>query len=79
MKVSVCVLGGREGQTSISCVLSILMPRPHPRGEEKGSGYDTTSRPTLEGRNQHIIVSAYICHIWYIFNATWTALWSLLL
>jgi len=30
-----------------------LVPRPHPRGEEKGSGYNTTSRPTLEaGRNQ---------------------------
>ena len=59
---------------SVCCVLSSLVPR-----EEKGSSYDMTSRPTLEGRNQHTIVSAYICHIWYIFNAMWTALWSLLL
>ena len=34
------------------------MPRPHLRGEEKESGYNTTSRPTLEGRNQHTIVYA---------------------
>ena len=37
-----------------------LMPRPNPRGEEKGSGYNTTSRPTLEGRNQHTIVSDHV-------------------
>ena len=37
-----------------------LVPRPHPRGEEKGSGYNTTPRPTLEGRNQHAIVSAHV-------------------
>ena len=36
------------------------MPRPHPRGEEKGSGYNTTSCPTLEGRNQHTIVSDHM-------------------
>ena len=37
-----------------------LMPRPHPRGEEKGSGYNTTSRQTLEGRNQHTIVNDHV-------------------
>ena len=37
-----------------------LVPRPHPHGEEKGSGYKTTSRPTLEGRNQHTIVSDHV-------------------
>ena len=31
---------------------SSLVPRPHPRGEEKGSGYSTTFRLILEGRNQ---------------------------
>ena len=37
-----------------------LVPRPHPRREEKGSGYNTTSRPTLEGRNQNTIVSDHV-------------------
>ena len=32
--------------------ISSLVPRPHLHKEEKGSGYNTTSRPTLEGRNQ---------------------------
>ena len=43
---------------SLLCILSSLsfVPRPHPRGEEKVSGYNTTSRPTLEGRSQHTIV-----------------------
>ena len=36
------------------------MPRPHPRGEEKGSGYSTTSCQTLEGRNQHTIVNDHM-------------------
>ena len=29
-----------------------LVPRPHPHREEKRCGYNTTSRPTLEGHNQ---------------------------
>ena len=29
-----------------------LVPRAHPHGEEKESGYNTTSRPTLDGHNQ---------------------------
>ena len=37
-----------------------LMPRPHPCGEEKGSGYNTTSHQTLEGRNQHAIVNDHV-------------------
>ena len=37
-----------------------LVPRPHPRGEKKGSGYNTTSRPGLGGHNQHIIVSDHV-------------------
>ena len=46
----------------VSCMWwsASLVPRPHPRGEEKGSGYNTTSRPTLEGRNQHTIVSDHV-------------------
>ena len=39
---------------------SSVVPRSHPRGEEKGSGYNTTSRLTLEGRNQHTIVSNHV-------------------
>ena len=34
-----------------------IVPRPHPRGEEKGSGYNTTSHPTLEGRNQIPVIN----------------------
>ena len=30
----------------------VSCPDPTPHGEEKGSGYNTTSRSTLEGRNQ---------------------------
>ena len=60
-----------------------LVPRPHPRGEEKGSGYNTTSRPTLEGCNQHTIVSDhmpymayYQCHVDRIVELiTLTVLW----
>ena len=37
-----------------------IRAQTHPRGEEKGSGYNTTSRPTLEGRNQHTIVSDHV-------------------
>ena len=37
-----------------------LVPISHPCGEEKGSGYNTTSCPTLEGRNQHTIVSDHV-------------------
>ena len=40
--------------------MNSLVPRPHPRGEEKGSDYNTTSRPTLEGRNQNTIVSDHM-------------------
>ena len=29
-----------------------LVPRPHPSRGGKGSGYNTTSHSTLEGRNQ---------------------------
>ena len=36
------------------------LPRPHPCREEKGSGYNTTSRLTLEGRNQHTIVTDHV-------------------
>ena len=43
-----------------SRVSASLVPRPHPRGEEKGSGYNTMSHPTLEGRNQHTIVSDHV-------------------
>ena len=35
------------------------MPRPHPHGEE-WSGYNTKSRPTLEGHNQNTIVSDHM-------------------
>ena len=41
-------------------VANSLVPRPHPHREEKGSGYNMTSRPTLEGRNQHTIVSDHV-------------------
>ena len=37
-----------------------LVPRPHPRGEEKRSGYNTTSCPTVEGHNQQTIVSDHV-------------------
>ena len=37
-----------------------LVPRPHPRREEKGPGYNTTSYPTLQGHNQHTIVSDHV-------------------
>ena len=40
--------------------LASLVPRPHPRGEEKGPSYSTTSRPTLEGHNQNTIVSDHV-------------------
>ena len=50
-------------------VSNCLIPSPHPHREEKGSGYNTTSRPTLEG------VTKYHSN----FNATWTILRSLLL
>ena len=49
-----------------------LVPRSHTRREEKGSGYNSTSLPTLEGRNQHTIVSDHMLTyaiIWYIINA----------
>ena len=38
----------------------VSCPDPHPRREEKGSDYNMTSRPTLEGRNQHTIVSDHM-------------------
>ena len=53
-------------------VANSLVPRPHPHGEEKESGYNMTSRPTLEGCNQHTIVSDHVltnAYIWYITNA----------
>ena len=39
---------------------SSLVPRPHLHGEEKGSGYNMTSCPTLEGCDQHAIVSDHV-------------------
>ena len=53
-----CCLSYRTKNVCMIC--TSLVPRPHPRGEEKGSGYNTTSRPTLEGRNQHTIVSDHV-------------------
>ena len=50
-------------QSILGCfflLLRSLVPRPHPRGEEKGSGYNTTSHLTLEGHNQHTIVSDHV-------------------
>ena len=48
------IFGWNRSQTVPRQQRHSLMPRLHPRGEKKGSGY-TTSRPTLEGRNQHIV------------------------
>ena len=49
------------GGGAVMVWLASLVPRPpHPCGEEKGSGYNTTSHPILEGRNQHAIVSDHM-------------------
>ena len=38
--------------TSVAAGEVVSCPDPTPHKEEKGSGYNTTSRSTLEGRNQ---------------------------
>ena len=48
---------GREGEKNTS---GSRVQTPPDRGEKKGSGYNTTSRPGLGGRNQHTIVSYYV-------------------
>jgi len=43
-----------------------LVPRPHPRGEEKGSSYNTTFCPTPEGCNQIPLQVTTCLHMRYM-------------
>ena len=50
---------GHRDMSVISHYYLVSYPDPT-RREEKGSGYNTIFRPTLEGRNQHTIVSDHV-------------------